>query len=95
MKYVISLVQPKGSFTGALSVSIASEDQCHADLVAADGKAVGAGFFKLSEDQEAQVFGESMTLNKKACDNDAAVLTLFFAGLFDSQRVILAQLYDT
>jgi len=91
MKYVIELIQ-QGDM-GALNVHVFSEHVNHCDYAKhPKGRAVGAGFCAIIEGKVITT-GKSTTLKMKPHSSDAYVLATFFAGSFESQRILLADLY--
>lgn len=95
MKYVIEISRQKRLGIGSIRVAIYSEDFSHDDHPKTRyGTIVGAGFCTFVAGN-VRVYGKSESLGIWADEvRDATVLRMFFGGTLESQRILIASMYE-
>ncbi len=94
MKYIIERKRI-GDSVAALKVTVFSESSNHCDYADKDKntEVVGAGTCHIVGSRVA-IHGRSESLNKMPHPADATVLAMFFQEMLESQRILLADLYE-
>lgn len=93
MKYLVTRLASNDN-SMPLNVQLFSDNLVHLDQVPSCHQVLGAGFCRMSP--------EGIKVEKQMSDSlkigphkaDAVVITLFFCGQFEQQRMLLADHYD-